>query len=212
MLLPESADPDAKKGVEPSAAVSDARDTPLVKSVMDKVMYFATREKDKGVAAAATAVYGMLLRSLVAAARETGDAQAPSEAHTREQPPDPNASHAAFFARQALDDCIKEVFEKKKTQWSCKDLGTFAQRAADSLPELLLPEVLEKARTARSEYLQIEALKLCSVCFRYGPSCSCVCFNLFNRFTCWTRQLICMLLLLPVYLFLWPAVNASWAV
>jgi hypothetical protein len=174
MLVPDSADPDAKEGADPSARGTNAKDTPLVKSVMDKVMYFATREKDKAVAAAATAVYGMLLRAVLAAATETADAQAPSEGLNGAHTPDPEASNAAFYARQALDDCIKEVFDKKKTQWSCKDLGTFAQRAADSLPELLLPEVLEKARTARSEYLQIEALKLCCVCFRYASSSSCL--------------------------------------
>ena len=127
---------------------------------MHKVMYFATREKDKAVTESGTAVYGMLLRSLISAA------EAPAFSSTTTSSTDVSA--AARSAREALDCCIAEVFEKRKTRWGFGALSSFIKKAPDSLPELLLPQLLDKARTARSEFLQLEALKLCSMCLRCG--------------------------------------------
>jgi hypothetical protein len=135
-------------------------------SVMDKVMYFATREKDKGVNAAATAVYGMLLRALISSAVGSRGTHALLAASSGVEAAE-SASNAALCARQALDGCIKEVFEKKKTRWGCNDLGTFIKRAPDTLPELLLLQLLNKVHAARSEFLQVEALRLCNMCLRY---------------------------------------------
>lgn len=141
-----------------------------LKRVMDRVMYFATREKEKGVTEAATAVYGMLLRSLIASAGGPVVILAVSSG-TEAAEASPDASTAAVSARKAVDGCIHEVFDKRKTRWGYGTLSNFLKRAPDSLPELLLPQLLDKARAARSEFLQIEALKLCNMCMRYGCCC-----------------------------------------
>ena len=145
---------------EPVVDASTAMSGPQqLKKVMDKVMYFATREKSKAVTESGTAVYCMLLRSVIAAAGGSAVALAATNNTT--------ASAAAVAARTAIDECIKEVFDKRKTRWGYGALSSFVKKDPENLPELLLPQLLDKARTARSEFLQVEALKLCNVCFRY---------------------------------------------
>lgn len=127
-----------------------------LEQVMSRVMYFATRESDQNVLAAATATYTMLLRSLMSAAkRGVADGQV-SAAEA--------AQHAAVAA------IVQEVFEKRNSRWSYENLAGILEAVQDVLPVLLLPPLLEKATKARTEFLRIEALRLCSVCLRYGLS------------------------------------------
>lgn len=120
-----------------------------LEQVMARVMYFATRESDTKVLSAATAAYSMLLRGVVSAARR-GGGDSPAAA----------AMHGAVVA------IVREVFEKRKSRWSFENVAAMLKSMQDVLPVLLLPPLLEKVSTARTDFLRIEALRLCTVCLR----------------------------------------------
>lgn len=125
-----------------------------LEQVMSRVMYFATRESDEKVLKAATAAYTMLLRGLIAAAQR-GAAAGDNPAQA--------ALHAAVAA------IAEEVFDKRKSRWSYENVAGMLTAAQDTLPVLLLPALLEKVVKPRTEFLRIEALRLCAVCLRCAP-------------------------------------------
>lgn len=124
-----------------------------LEQVMSRVMYFATREADGKVQSAATAAYTMLVRGVVSAARgSSADAEGSSAAVA--------AMHAAVAA------IVRDVFEKRKSRWSYENVAGILKAVQDVLPVLLLPPLLQHVTSARTEFLRIEALRLCSVCLR----------------------------------------------
>lgn len=123
-----------------------------LEQVMARVMYFATRESDTKVLSAATASYSMLLRGVISA-EQRGGCDSPAAA----------AMHGAVAA------IVQEVFDKRKSRWSFENVAAMLKAMQDVLPVLLLPPLLEKVSTARTDFLRIEALRLCTVCLRCDP-------------------------------------------
>lgn len=167
---------DGEKATEQAAKAPEPSDKMM--AVLSKVMYYATREESKEVNEAGSSVYFMLLRSLIASAGgpeevSAANTETPSGKQTPTKQPkngksgSQNASKAALCAKDAIDACIEEVFEKRKTLWGYSELNMFMSKAPESLPELMLPSVLDKACSARTQHLQLLALKVCNACMKY---------------------------------------------
>jgi len=112
-------------------------------------MYMAAREKEGDVRTAASKCYLMLLRAVLAAARG-------------------GSAAAAALAEAQQAAIVAEVFDKKKTHWGLAAASDAVKQCA--LAAALLPALLDKAASARTEFLRTEALQLCALCLRAaGP-------------------------------------------
>eukprot|EP00892_Ulva_mutabilis_P000043 jgi/Ulvmu1/10039/UM059_0089.1 len=129
-----------------------------LEQVIARVMYFATREADSKLQGAANAAYIMLLRGVISAARG-----APAEDGAADSTPAATAMHAAVAV------IVQDVFEKRQTRWSYENVSGLLKMVQDVLPVLLLPALLQHVTAGRTEFLRIEALRLCGLCLRYAP-------------------------------------------